>query len=248
MSVEPPDGPTSKPAKRAGERSYLRDFVYGGIDGAVTTFAVVSGVAGAGLSSGVVVVLGFANLIGDGFSMAASNFLGTRADLQLLQLARQQAQRRIRQDADREREAVSRILTDKGFSGQNLQQAIRIYTNDEDRWIDLVLQEEYGLALEQPNPFRAAFVTFAAFLAVGLLPLLSFAWQLWDNQSNADPFFVSTVLTAVAFFAVGAVKSRFVAGRWYWSGLETLAVGGLAALLAFLVGRLLQGVADNVPP
>ena len=56
--------------------SYLKDFVYGAIDGAVTTFAVVSGVAGAGLSAGVIIVLGLANLVGDGFSMAASNFLG----------------------------------------------------------------------------------------------------------------------------------------------------------------------------
>ncbi len=59
--------------------------MYGGIDGAVTTFAVVSGVAGAGLLSGVVIVLGLANLVDDGFSMAASNYLSSKADLELLQ-------------------------------------------------------------------------------------------------------------------------------------------------------------------
>jgi hypothetical protein len=68
-------------ARLAAERehSYLRDFIYGGIDGSVTTFAVVSGVAGADLAASIVIILGLANLIGDGFSMAASNFLGTRA-------------------------------------------------------------------------------------------------------------------------------------------------------------------------
>jgi hypothetical protein len=60
--------------------NYLRDFIYGGIDGAVTTFAVVAGVTGAGLSPGIVVILGAANLVADGFSMAASNYLGTRAE------------------------------------------------------------------------------------------------------------------------------------------------------------------------
>jgi hypothetical protein len=58
--------------------TYLRDWVYGGIDGAVTTFAVVSGVLGADPSSGIVLVLRAANLVADGFSMAASNYVGRR--------------------------------------------------------------------------------------------------------------------------------------------------------------------------
>lgn len=61
---------------------YLRDVIYGALDGAVTTFAVVSGVAGAGLSPKIVLVLGAAGVIGDGFSMAAGNYLGTKADNQ----------------------------------------------------------------------------------------------------------------------------------------------------------------------
>jgi len=60
-------------------QNYLRDWIYGGIDGLVTTFAVVSGVVGAGFSPWVILVMGFANLFADGFSMAASNFLGTKA-------------------------------------------------------------------------------------------------------------------------------------------------------------------------
>ena len=61
---------------------HLSDFVYGGIDGAVTTFAIVAGVAGAGLSSSIVLILGFANLFADGFSMATSNYLSTKSKLE----------------------------------------------------------------------------------------------------------------------------------------------------------------------
>src|SRR5688572_12463591 len=65
----------------AGPRSsHIRDFIYGGIDGTVTTFAVVSGVVGAGLASETVIILGCANLLADGFSMAASNYLGTKTE------------------------------------------------------------------------------------------------------------------------------------------------------------------------
>ena len=69
-------------------QSYLKDLVYGGIDGTITTFAVVAGVVGADLSAGIVVILGLANLIADGFSMAVSNFLGTRAEQQFLHMIR----------------------------------------------------------------------------------------------------------------------------------------------------------------
>ncbi|MGH8978267.1 MAG: VIT1/CCC1 transporter family protein, partial [Acidimicrobiia bacterium] len=51
-------------------RSYLRDLVYGAIDGTVTTFAVVAGVRGASLEATILVILGIANLVADGFSMA----------------------------------------------------------------------------------------------------------------------------------------------------------------------------------
>ena len=69
-------------ARLAGgpQHSYIRDWVYGGIDGAVTTFAIVAGVAGAQLSSSIILIIGMANIIADGFSMAASNYLGTRTE------------------------------------------------------------------------------------------------------------------------------------------------------------------------
>src|SRR6185436_2746023 len=79
----------------SSKHNYIRDFIYGGIDGAVTTFAVVSGVAGAELSTGIILVLGFANLIADGFSMAASNFLATRAEEQLRKKARLKEEQEI---------------------------------------------------------------------------------------------------------------------------------------------------------
>lgn len=59
---------------------YLKEFVYGGIDGSVTTFAVVAGATGGKLDSGVIIVLGFANLIADGFSMSVGNYLSEKSD------------------------------------------------------------------------------------------------------------------------------------------------------------------------
>ena len=105
MPLEHSHVPTDIAARIAApnSRSYLKDGIYGAIDGAVTTFAVVSGVAGAGLSPSIVIVLGVANLVGDGFSMAAGNFLGTRAENQELEKLRAVEYKHIRECPEGER-------------------------------------------------------------------------------------------------------------------------------------------------
>jgi len=223
--------------------SYLPDFIYGAIDGTVTTFAVVSGVAGAELSSSIVIILGFANLIGDGFSMAASNYVGTRTEGQLHQKAKDRESDEIDAYPEGEREEIRQIFAAKGFSGADLDRAVEIITEDKERWINTMLTDEMGLSLTKRSPIKAASATMVAFLVVGVIPLLSFVIQGVAPILVADPYLWSATLTAIAFFAVGAAKSKFVDQHWVWSGLETLSVGGAAAILAYLVGMALSGVA-----
>jgi VIT1/CCC1 family predicted Fe2+/Mn2+ transporter len=219
------------------KHNYVRDWIYGGIDGAVTTFAVVSGVAGAELSPLIVLILGFANLVADGFSMAASNFLGTRAELDDFKRLEKIEYRHIEQFPEGEREEIRQIFSDKGFEGDDLKRAVDLITSDKDRWVRMMLTEEYGLPSEIRSPWRAAFATFSAFIICGLVPLIPYLFSVKNS------FEISSVLTGATFFIIGSVKSRWSTSGWLRSGLETFLVGALAAVLAYMVGVLLKGIA-----
>jgi VIT1/CCC1 family predicted Fe2+/Mn2+ transporter len=219
----------------AGPRhNYLRDWIYGGIDGSVTTFAVVSGVVGARLSPWIILVMGFANLIADGFSMAASNFLGTRAEHEDLKRLEAIEYRHIDQAPEGEREEVRQIFQSKGFVGEDLTRLVELITADRGRWVRTMLTEEYGLPTEVRSPWLAAVTTFSAFLACGLVPLLPYLIGL------DYPLVVSIGMTGAVFFGIGSAKSRWSTSVWWRSGLSTLGVGAIAAGLAYSVGLLLR--------
>jgi len=217
-------------------QNYLRDWVYGGIDGAVTTFAVVAGVVGADLSTRTVLILGAANLLADGFSMAASNYSGTKTERDDKDRLRAVEERHIDLVPEGELEEVRQIYRAKGFQGSRLENVVEVITADRQRWVETMLREEYGLPEALRSPLKAAASTFLAFLICGSVTLLPFVAGL------PAPIYLSTVSTAAVFFAIGSVKSLWSLMAWWRSGLETLTIGLFAAALAFAAGMIVERV------
>lgn len=221
----------------AGPRqSYLRDWVYGGIDGTITTFAIVSGVVGAHLAPNVILILGGASLIADGFAMAAGNYLATRAEHDEFDFAEAVERRHIEKFPEGEREEVREILRGIGVRDEMLEPVVGSVTADRDRWVRVMLRDEYGLPATVRSAWRAAAATFSAFLLCGLVPLVPFAAGL------RSPFWTASAATSLMFLAIGALKSRWSIRPWWHAGLLTLAVGGGAAAVAFLIGAWLRSL------
>ncbi len=222
---------------RGPKTNYLRDWIYGGIDGAITTFAVVTGVVGAELSVNVVLILGAANLFADGFSMAASNYTGTKAEADDADRLRHMEERHIRQVPEGEREEIRQIMARKGFKKQDLEHAVEVITSERSRWIDFMLAEEHGLASVTRSPIKAALSTFASFLLCGSVPLLPY---MLGMQSA---FAASIVGTGLVFAVIGSLKSLWSQASWWKSALETLGIGLGAATIAYLAGHYLRTLA-----
>lgn len=219
--------------------STLPDAVLGGIDGCVTTFAVVSGAFGAGFPPHVALVLGFANLVADGFSMAVSNYEAGQAQLAQIASAERTEREHIDLVPEGEREEVREMFRKKGFEGELLEQVVAAVCRNPDLWVQTMLREEYGLSGDGLSPLRAAFATFAAFIVVGTLPLLPYALP---GLGSTAQFLASLGLAGAVFLGIGMVKSAVYGLSPWRSGLRTLVMGTAAAGLAFATGFLAQGL------
>lgn len=219
--------------------SYVGAAVLGGIDGCVTTFAVVAGTLGGGFSAKVLLVLGFANLFADGFSMAVSNYSGTKSDQAQVVQARRQEEAHIATIPEGEEEEIRQIFIQKGFADETLAQIVHTITQNRQLWVDTMLTDELGLQLEGPTPIRAGLVTFLAFLFVGLIPLLPF---LLPGLTAHEAFLASAVATGLAFLSIGVARGVVLQQPILRAGLETVATGGAAAAIAYGVGAWLHSV------
>jgi predicted membrane protein (TIGR00267 family) len=172
---------------------YLGQFVYGAIDGSVTTFAVVAGAAGANLSSTVIIILGFANLIADGFSMGASAYLSAKS----------------------ERDMKIKKHTEAGIESS-------AHHHDE-------------------TPLGDGVATFVAFVLVGFIPVMVYVIDavLGLNTDKNTLFATSAFFTGATFMGIGVLKGQTTKTNQLKSGIETLALGGVAAIVAYLLGNVL---------
>lgn len=218
------------------KNSYVSDWILGGIDGAVTTFAIVSGVVGAALEWQIIIILGLANLLADGFSMAASNYSAVKSEADDVKRLWAMEEQHIREIPEGEREEMRQILIAKGLTGSTLEDAVDAVTANERTWIETMLVEEFGVLPEGRDPAKAGLATFSAFVVCGAVPLVPFVFDI------ADPFAWAVGATGVVFFLIGAAKSLWALTPWWRSGLETLAIGMGAAGVAYAVGYWLKGL------
>jgi VIT1/CCC1 family predicted Fe2+/Mn2+ transporter len=221
---------------------YIGDIVYGGLDGIITTFAVVSGVVGAKLGTHIILILGLANLLADGFSMAVGAFLSKRSEQEYYRREREREAWEVEHFPEGERAELIAIYEVQGYSSAEATQLVEIISRDKDRWIDAMMIDELGLMRDDSSALKNGLATFCAFGIAGSVPLLVYLAGLLISIPASNEFMISIVLSGVALFGLGAGKVKLTGLDWWKSGLEMLLVGGLAAGVAYGVGALLSGI------
>ena len=217
---------------------YLKDAVYGANDGVITTFAVVAATVGGALNPTTILIIGIANLLADGFSMATGNYLGTRSEQDFYKKEEAEEWDEVRRSPDEERAEVRTILAAKGYAGQDLDDLLLLITSREQFWIDFMMHEELQLhAPEDESAVRSALVTFITFLVAGSIPLIPYL--LFRGETS---FMVVSMATGIALFVIGSLRTYFSRASWWYLGFEMLMAGGLAAGIAYGVGATIRMV------
>lgn len=239
-------------------RRYIKSIVYGGLDGIITTFAVVAAVAGGSVATSVVLILGFANIFADGFSMGFGDFLSTKAEIDFNRTERKREKWECENYLEGEKREMIEIYMSKGLSETDATTIVDILAKDLNVFVDVMMVEELGIMPEdeKENPLKNGVVTFVSFLVFGCVPLLAYIgtgglnqWLYSIIHVHIDIVFImACLLTVCTLFTLGAFKGKLTGKRWWVSGILMILNGGFAAALSYLIGwtvSLIQDFIDN---
>lgn len=224
-------------------QTYLKEIVYGGNDGIVTTFAVVAGFAGAQsgnvASYSVVTVLlfGLANLFADGASMGLGNFLSLRSEQDLYKTNEAKEHHEVIHNPQAEKAETIHILQEKGFTQKDAETLTGIYATNKTYWVEWMMLHE--LSMQNPkgdNPYYTGLATFLSFVLFGFIPLIPYIFLGQTPQT----FLLSCIATLSALVLLGLLRYRITAEGIVRSVAEIVAIGGTAASIAYLVGTFFR--------
>lgn len=233
------------------EGGLLKPIIFGGLDGILTAFAIVAGAAGGALSPNVVLILGFSNIFADALSMGVGEFLSSKAENEWILSERTREEWEMNNYPEGEIKEMIDIYESRGMTHEDAKFVIERMAKYKDFFIDVMMKEELQLQVPEDDhvmeSFQEGIVMFCSFAVFGSFPLLGYVIipTMFPNLGSDILFTAACVVTGIVLFAMGCVKSIFSSSKWYFSGLETLLLGGACATLAYTIGQAMDNLVDN---
>lgn len=219
----------------------IKAAVYGANDGIITTFAVVAGVAGAGLSPAIILIMGFANLIADALSMGIGDYLGERSEQRFKKYQYKIEKWEIDHIPEEEAKELVGFFEQRGVKGADSKELVNIVRKYPKLWTDLGYIDEMGSLVDgEESLWTTGFVTFLAFMVAGGVPLLPYVLESVGVHFPIGEFSISIAATGLTLFVVGSLRTFITKGKWWWNGLEMLGIGAIAAVAAYFTGQFVH--------
>lgn len=216
-------------------RNYVRDIILGFNDGLVSVYAIVAGVVGAALGTREIAIAGMAAAVAGALSMGLGEYISTKSQTDYYRAEAQREREHIREFPKLERQEVREMLAEKGYPTDLIEPITTHVTSDEDRFVEFMMREEFGVGEEsERSPWVAMGLVMAAFVVGAILPLAPFLFPV----ERLTGFFIASGLSVAGLFAAGAIRGA-TSGLHPWArGAEMVVIGAIAAGVTFVVGTL----------
>lgn len=248
-AAAPPAAPAAEAAAEEDEEEgeggwlgdYIKSIVFGGLDGIITSFAIVASVVGAELSIEVVIFTGFAKLFGDAISMGFGDCISEQAEQTAVRGERSREQWEYENYAEGEVREMVDIYKSKGFSEEKASRVIQIMTQRpeyKDFFIDHMMQQELGQQVpdESENPVKNGAVAFLSFVFWGAVPLIPYLiFYGADYHNTIGQFAICIIITVLCLFGLGAQQAIILKQSVPRQAALMALNGGTAAAASFLV-------------
>ncbi|CAJ1028729.1 putative VIT family [Leishmania utingensis] len=220
---------------------YVKSVVFGGLDGIMTTFAIIAAAAGSGGNYATVLIFGFSNVIADGFAMGFGEYVSGEAERENAVSERHREEWEVENSFDLEVDEMVQIYMAKGLSFDDAQTIVSIISKDPKMFVDFMMVEELGLLVDLDDaygPMKQGVVMFISFVLFGSIPLL--AYLPGKGQGTDLVFFVSCFLTMASLVFLGSVKGYLVGVSMGRSAVLMVLNGIISGIFSFLAGHLIQ--------
>lgn len=219
------------------ERKFIREAVFGFNDGLVSTFGLTAGVVGALASNHLVALAGLINAVAGGLSMSVGTYISTKSEEEVLQREIQQEKEALKRRPNDELEELIRIYKEKGFEGKQLKCIVEAISKDKKLFLKTMVDEELGITdASFKNPISASAVMFFYYVLGSVIPTAAYLLM-----PGITALYASVAFSIFGLFFAGVVKSKLTKRDPVMSGVEMVAVGILAAAVAYIFGALLHG-------
>lgn len=226
-------------------RQYWRDIILGVNDGLISTFLLVSGVVGSGLSPNDILLTAIAGALAGAVSMSAGEFIATKSQNEVVQGEIGLERQHIRHNIAAEMEEVNELLGVIGIPaemGELRERLLNHYENNDEALLKLMVALEFGFVEdEERSPILAALVSGLLFFAGSLPSLLPFAI---GGVSPWYSLYVATFFVVISLLLIGALKTWATRGKCLSAALENLIVAGVGGVLAFYVGAFFDQIIE----
>ena len=197
------------------EGGMLKPIIFGGLDGILTSFAIVAGAAGGALSPNTVLILGFSNIFADALSMGVGEFLSSKAENEWILSEREREMWEMENYPEGELKEMEDIYVEKGMSPDDAQLVIATMSKYKDFFVDIMMVHELELRVPEDDHLQESvkegIVMFCSFAAFGAFPLLGYVIipTSFPDLPPETLFVSACIVTGIVLFLMGCVKSAF---------------------------------------